>query len=49
MKWKKLSETRKMKARRIGSWPRAIPASEKLTAVTSLNASLASASVRNSV
>jgi hypothetical protein len=30
-------------------WPRASPASEKLTAVTSLNASFAPASVRNSV
>jgi hypothetical protein len=48
MNLKKLSATRKTKARCIGSWPRAMPASEKLTAVTSLKVSLASAIVLNS-
>ena len=48
MNEKKLSETTKTKARRIDSRSRAIPASAKLSAVTSLNSSRASPSAVNS-
>ena len=48
MNLKKLSATTKMNARCIGSRPRATPASEKFTAVTSLKVSFAAAMAWNS-